>query len=117
MKNLEFVTWGKTTYHFWKVTDELTLAYQEGCKEFDVTNEEGKARDENPVAVRLTKAEDGVHITTMQFAYPIQTIQTIYLIIGLSNGYVWTIDSRTNSLISQVKISNTAITGIHPKQS
>ena len=52
----------------------------------------------------------------MQFAYPLKTVQTVFLLIGLSNGYVWTVDSRTNSLVSQIKISDTAISHISAKQ-
>ena len=57
-----------------------------------------------------------MQIKTMQFAYPLKTVQTVFLLIGLSNGYVWTVDSRTNSLVSQIKISDTAISHIAAKQ-
>lgn len=43
-------------------------------------------------------------------------MQTVFLLVGLSNGYIWSVDSRTNSLLSQVKISDTAITNIEAKQ-
>lgn len=52
----------------------------------------------------------------MQFAYPIKLMQTVFMLIGLSNGYVWTVDSRTNSLVSQIKVSDTAISQIEAKQ-
>lgn len=116
MKNLEFATWNDTQYFFWKVTDELSFQYQEGSTQFQQDSENNRDLDQPLHAIKLGNEEGEAQITTLQFAYPIESLQTVFLIIGFTNGYVWTIDSRTNSLLSQVKISDTAIKNIEPKQ-
>ena len=115
LRNLEFTTWNDTKYHFWKVTDELSLQYQEGTKEFELRSEESKDLSRSVVAVQVGKDENQAKITSMAFAYPIKNLQTVFLLIGLSNGYIWSVDSRTNSLVSQIKISDTDITNIDAK--
>lgn len=116
LKNLEFATWNDTQYYFWKVTDELSLQYQEGSKDFQIRSEDVKEYEKSVQAVKLGKEAPQATITTIQFAYPIPNLQTVFLLIGLSNGYVWSVDSRTNSLTSQIKISDSEITKIEAKQ-
>jgi len=116
LKTLEFATWNDTTYHFWKVSDDLVLQYQEGTKQFQIKAEDVKDMDKPVHAVRLGSEEGEHSIMTAQFSYPIERLHTMFLLIGLSNGYVWSVDARTNSLISQIKLSETAITQIEPKQ-
>ena len=113
LKNLEFATWNNTQYYFWKVTDALSFQYQEGSKEFRIDPDKP---DEQLHSIKLGNDEEHAKITDLQFAYPIHSLQTVFLLIGLSNGYVWGVDSRTNSLLSQVKISDTAILNLQPKE-
>jgi hypothetical protein len=76
------------------------------------------ARDfDKPVhATKLGREEGESRITAVQFAYPIEKLHTMFLLVGLSSGYIWSIDARTNSLISQIKVSDTAISNIEAKK-
>ncbi len=79
-ESLEFVTIAERSYHYWKVTPNLTLQYQEG--------EIPKKRD-------LFGSKDD-RLTTCEFAVPQDDQITCYLLIGLNTGYVWVSDSRCN---------------------
>lgn len=94
----------------------MSLQYQEGATRFEIKVEDAKDFDKPVHAAKLGREEGESQITTVQFAYPIERLHTMFLLVGLSSGYIWSVDARTNSLISQIKVSDTAITNIEAKQ-
>lgn len=84
----EFVTISERQYHYWKIAGNLTLQYMEG----DIP----KKKD-------LFSSRDD-HFTACQFIVPTAEQISIYLALGLSNGYVWVADSRCNQFLYNVRV-------------
>ena len=76
----EFVTIADRTYHYWKVSDTLQLQYQEG----DIPTKEGGFQSGSD------------KFTTACFVKPDALHHSVYLMLGLSTGYVWLLDTRVN---------------------
>lgn len=89
----EFVTVAARTYHYWKINNSLNLCYQEG----DIP----KKKD-----VFTSKDEK---LETLEFVVPIPEQISTYLLIGLSSGYVWVLDSRANQYLYNVKVLDSAV--------
>lgn len=93
----EFVTIAERQYHFWKIAGNLTLHLQEG----DIPKEKNM----------FASKED--RFTTCEFVVPTPEQLSVYMLLGLSNGYVWIIDSRCNQFISGVKALDGSIRRFH----
>lgn len=72
----EFVTVCSDEYHYWRVTNNLKLQFQEGHIEQKHKNEGS--------------------LTCVEFLVPSPTCVSSYLALGTSHGYVWVADVRTN---------------------
>ena len=94
----EFVTVSEMNYHYWKVANNLTLQYQEG----DIPKDKKSS----------FFSSKGDHFTTCEFAMPTPEQLSVYLILGLSNGYAMVSDSRCNQFKYTVKILDGAIRSI-----
>ena len=91
--SLEFVVASISSYTFWRLTPQLSLEYIEGtCP-----------KDTDPQS----------RITAIGFTFTHKNIETILLIIGLSDGKLWFIDTRTNTLISVIQFCDVSITSIN----
>jgi hypothetical protein len=99
--SLEFVTVAERQYHYWKITPNLTLQYQEG--------EIPKKRD-------LFSSRDD-KLTTCEFAVPMPDQITVFLVLGLNNGYVWVSDSRCNQFLYNMKVIDSPIRQIFTTRS
>jgi hypothetical protein len=99
--SLEFVTIAERTYHFWKITPNLTLQYQEG--------DFGKKKD------GFTSRDD--KFTCCEFAVPMPDQITVYLLLGLNNGYVWVNDTRCNQYLYKIKVLDSPIRQIFTSKS
>lgn len=95
LKNLEFITMSKTRYLFWRITEELLLQYQEGGTQ--LMEDPAKPDADQERAIRIG---GDITITCISECFP--KLSSALILVGLSNGYVWTVDTRTNSIMSQV---------------
>lgn len=48
----------------------------------------------------------------MEYSQPIKAIDSVILLIGLSNGSVWSVDTRTNSFLNSIAISDSLVMSI-----
>ncbi len=78
LKNLEFSTLSSQSFTFWRLNSNVTLQYQHG--------------DFNE------KMLDKKSFTCLEFTPPLSCNCTVLLLIGLSNGEIWGVDSKTNSV-------------------
>ncbi len=76
----EFVTIADRKYHFWRISGNLALQYQEG----DVP----KGKD------FFASLDD--RFTACEFLVPTPEQVSVYMLLGLSNGNVWVVDTRCN---------------------
>ena len=84
----EFVTISERKYHFWKISGNLTLQYHEG----DIP----KTKD------LFTSKDD--HLTACEYLMPTPEQISVYMILGLSNGNVWVVDTRCNQFLYSVRV-------------
>lgn len=77
---LEFVTISERCYHFWKMTPNLALQYQEG----DFPKKQ---------ALFSSSLEQ---FTACDFAVPDSGQINVYMLLGLSSGTICVVDSRCN---------------------
>eukprot|EP00347_Sterkiella_histriomuscorum_P023802 403333335 len=89
----EFVTISERKYHYWKISNTLSLQYQEG----DIP----KKKDP------FSSKED--QFTSLEFVVPTPEQISAYLLIGLNTGYVWVLDSRANQFLYSVKAIDSSI--------
>jgi hypothetical protein len=85
----EFVTIADRCYHYWRITGDLQLQYQEG--ELLEKQTEG-FRDKTDM------------FTALSFVKPDFLHHSVYLLIGLKSGYVWVTDVRANQYLFNVKV-------------
>ena len=97
----EFVTISSRKYHYWKISNNLILQYQEG--------DMPKGRD-------LFSSKDDA-LTTCEFVMPTLEQISVYLIIGLNNGWAWVSDSRCNQFMYNVKVIDGPIRQIFSSKS
>lgn len=89
----EFVTISDQKYQYWRITQNLQMQYQDGArppKAFQ--GEDAKAR-----------------FTSLSFVEPMLEQNSVYLLIGLSNGDIWVLDTKTNHFINSTKVLDCAI--------
>lgn len=91
----EFVTISDRVYHYWRITPDLQLLYQEG--EIPKTDEFESAGDK---------------FTCLAFVMPDHLHHSVYCMIGLQSGYVWMLDTRTNQYLFKVKVLNDGSGGV-----
>ena len=94
----EFVTISDRCYHFWRITKDLQLQYQEG--ELPSKQTEG-FRDKSDM------------FTTLCFVKPDHLHHSVYLMLGLASGYVWVVDSKVNQFLFNVKVLDNAAGGVN----
>lgn len=97
----EFVTIGERNYHYWKISGNLTLQYQEG----DIP----KKRD-------MFGSKDE-KFTTCEFVVPTLEQLSVYLLIGTNNGYAWVSDCRCNQFMYNVKLLDQGIRSFYTSKS
>lgn len=78
LKNLEFSTLSPQSFTFWRLNSNVTLQYQNG--------------DFNEKMLEKKK------FTCIDFTPPLSCNCTVLLLIGLSNGEIWGVDTKTNSV-------------------
>jgi len=100
LTNLEFVTRSKTAYTFWKI-DDLQLKYQEGATDIYT---------QNPTAEKAVRLSEEVTITCISNCF--RALDTALVLIGLSNGFTWLVDTRTNNLLCQLKLLDSELSFI-----
>jgi hypothetical protein len=93
---LEFVTIGDRCYHFWKMTNNLALHYQEG----------------NFPKKQSLFASSQEHFTACDFAVPDSGQINVYMLLGLSSGTICVVDSRCNQFLYTVKVIDGPIRSI-----
>ena len=49
------------------------------------------------------------HITAVTFVEPMFEQNSVYMLIGLSTGYIWVLDTRSNSFLHSAKVLDCAI--------
>lgn len=91
LKNLEFSTLSSQLYTFWRLNSNVTLQYQ-----FGDFNEKLL---ENPEK----------SFTCIEFSPPLSCNCNILLLIGLSNGEIWGVDTKTNSISIKFNQKNDSI--------
>ena len=84
----EFVTISARKYHYWRVTEQLQMQYQQG---------------ELPKGFATSQAEH-INLTCLSFVEPMIEQNSVYLLIGLNDGTVWVLDTRGNYFINKTKI-------------
>jgi len=94
----EFDTISDRCYHFWRITKDLQLQYQEG--ELPSKQTEG-FRDKSDM------------FTTLCFVKPDHLHHSVYLMLGLASGYVWVVDSKVNQFLFNVKVLDNAAGGVN----
>lgn len=88
LTNLEFTTLSSKIYTFWRInSSDVNLQYQHGDFEND-----------------LIDISKGVELTSMEYTPPLSYTCNILLLIGMSTGEIWGVDTKTNSII--IKFSN-----------
>lgn len=65
-----------------------------------------------PKEAYFTGANKDASFTCMTFAEPMLDQNSVYLVIGLSNGCIWLVDTRTNHFIYKAQVLNCAISNI-----
>jgi len=78
LKNLEFCTVSNELYTFWRINSDSSLQYQHG--DFDEKKLESKV------------------FTSIEYSPPLSCNCVILLLVGLSSGEIWGIDTKTNSI-------------------
>jgi len=48
-------------------------------------------------------------LTALTFVEPMQEQNSVYMLIGLSSGHVWVLDTRSNSFLHSVKVLDSAV--------
>lgn len=91
----EFISIGDRVYHYWRISKELQLQYQEG--EIPKTDEFDNPSDK---------------FTCITFVQPDSLHNSVYAMIGLKSGYIWMIDTRTNQFLFKVKVLNAESGGV-----
>lgn len=94
----EFVTISDRCYHYWRMTPELQLQYQEG--DLPAKQAEG-FRDKADM------------LTTLSFVRPDQMHHSVYMLLGLRSGYVWVTDTRVNQFLFNVKVLDDFAGGVN----
>jgi hypothetical protein len=84
----EFVTLCEGSYHYWRVSNNLQLDYQEG----HIDPQHKQMLDKTAT------------LNTLEFVVPSPTCVSTFMAIGLTNGYIWISDVRTNQHIFSVKV-------------
>jgi hypothetical protein len=88
LTNLEFTTLSPKIYTFWRInSSDVNLQYQHGDFDHD-----------------LIDPSKGVAMSSMEYTPPLSYTCTILLLIGLSTGEIWGVDTKTNSV--NIKFSN-----------
>ena len=93
----EFMTITTTEYHYWRITPDLQMDYQQGVM---------------PVEPRFTG-----QFTCMAYVEPVLDQNSIYAIIGVNDGNVWVVDTETNQWYYSVNILEGPIKRIFSTQS
>lgn len=78
LSNLEFSSLSSELYTFWRLNSNVTLQYQFG--DFNEKLLEKKT------------------FTCLEFSPPLSFNCTVLLLLGLSNGEIWGVDTKTNSV-------------------
>lgn len=91
----EFVSISDRVYHYWRITENLQLQYQEG----DLPTKDGFINNTEK-------------FSAISFVKPDPLHHSIYLMLGLSTGYVWLLDTRVNQYIFKVKVLADSCGGI-----
>jgi hypothetical protein len=88
----EFVSITQTKYHYWRIDKNLQMQYQPGKLPAGWTAKQ--------------------NLTACCYVEPCLDQNSIYLLIGLSDGTVWVLDTRTNYFLYQAKILDSRISKI-----
>lgn len=94
LTNLEFSTLSPQLYTFWRLNSNVSLQYQ-----FGDFNEKLL---ENPSKT----------FTCIEFSPPISASCNILLLLGLNNGEIWGIDTKTNSICIKFNQKNESMSSI-----
>lgn len=94
--DLEFVTISQRTYHFWKMSHDLALQYQEG----DLPKKQ---------SIFTSSLES---FTACDFAVPDSGQINVNMLLGLSSGSIGVVDSRCNQFLYTVKVIDGPIRSI-----
>lgn len=92
----EFVTISERCYHYWKITPNLQLQYQEG----ELPPQSEGFRDKSDA------------FTCLAYVKPDQLHHSLYLLIGLRSGFVWLTDTRVNQFLFKVKVLDDGCAGV-----
>lgn len=81
-ENDEFITIAPDCYHYWRVTENLQMQYQQGTqpKQFEGS------------------------LTTLSFVEPMHEQNSVFALIGLSTGHIWVLDTRGNYWLHSTKV-------------
>ena len=91
----EFVTISDRCYHYWRITKDLQLQYQEG---------------EMPKSEGFKDKHD--RFTTISFVKPDKFHHSVYCMFGLKSGYIWVMDTRVNQFLFSVKVLEDSCGGV-----
>jgi hypothetical protein len=94
----EFVTISDRCYHYWRISENLQLQYQEG---------------ELPTKAHEAFRDKSDAFTTVCFVKPNQLHHSVYCMIGLKSGYVWVVDAKVNQFLFNVKVLDDACGGVN----
>ena len=92
----EFVTISERCYHYWKITPNLQLQYQEG----ELPPQSEGFRDKSDA------------FTCLSYVKPDQLHHSVYLLIGLRSGFIWLTDTRVNQFLFKVKVLDDSCAGV-----
>lgn len=93
----EFVSISDRSYHYWRITPNLQMQYQEG---------------ELPKKQHEGFKDNSDKLTCLSFVKPDQLHHSVYLMMGLKSGYVWVTDTRVNQFLYNVKVLDDAADGV-----
>lgn len=90
LSNLEFCTLSEKIYTFWRLDSNVRLQYQLG--------------DFNEKLIEMNT------FTCIDYSPPLSCNCNVLLLLGLSNGEIWGVDTKTNSLATKFKVKQESIT-------
>jgi hypothetical protein len=93
----EFVTISKQKYSYWRITEHLHMDTQIG---------------QMPKDPYFTGQNKNASFTCLCFAEPMLEQNSVYMLLGLSNGSVWIVDTRCNYFLYKFDLLSCAVSSI-----
>lgn len=93
----EFVTISRQKYAYWRITETLHMDTQTGAM---------------PKEAYFAGPNKDAEFTCMTFAEPMMDQNSVYLVLGLSNGCVWLVDTRVNMFVYKAQVLKCAVSNI-----